>query len=267
MRLISAMLALATIVLLPLSASADERFFTYVYEADPMPEGGWEFEQWITQQNGRKDQDYSAWDFRTEIEHGITSNLTGAVYLNWNSTRIDRSNGESENDTDFKGVSGELFYSLLSPVIDPVGLAVYGEVTTDGTDYEAETKIILSKDLGSFVLAAHAEYEMEWERENQRTEEEAYLEFAFGAAYKLSPQWSMGIEARNKAAYPDGLDLNGQEYQTWSVGPNVHYATPKWWTTLTVLPQVWGNGDGSQGGRNLVHEEEVEIRLIVGIHL
>lgn len=267
MRFKGVILVLISLFVLPLSASADERFFSYVYESDPMPEGGWELEQWITNQNGRDDQDYSAWNFRTEIEHGITANLTGALYLNWDSIRIDRDSGDSTTEAEFKGVSGELLYSILNPLLDPVGLAVYGEYTTDGTDQEAETKIILSKDLGNFILAAHAEYEMEWEREDQRTEQEASIEFALGAAYKLSPQWSVGVEARNKSAYPDGLDLSGQEYQTWSVGPNVHYGSPKWWATLTVLPQVWGNGDGSSGGRNLVHEEEVEIRLLVGIHL
>lgn len=267
MRSLGIMLVALAAFTTPQVASADERFFTYVYEADTLPEGGWELEQWVTHQNGRDDQDYAAWNFRTEIEHGITSDLTGALYLNWDSIRIDRSNGESESDTKFKGVSAELMYAFLSPVLDPVGLAAYLEYTTDGTDNELEAKLIASKELGPIVLAANGVYEMEWERENQRTEEEASLQFVLGAAYKLSPQWSLGVEARNKSAYPGGLDLNGQEFQSWSVGPNVHFGSPKWWATLTVLPQVWGNGDGSRGGRNLVHEEEVEIRLIFGIHL
>jgi hypothetical protein len=28
---------------------------------------------------------------------------------------------------------------------------------------------------------------------------------------------------------------------------------------------VWGNGDGSSGGRNLAHEESIEMRMIFGI--
>ena len=33
-------------------ARADERFFTYVYDADVLPKGRWEFEQWLTYRKG-----------------------------------------------------------------------------------------------------------------------------------------------------------------------------------------------------------------------
>jgi len=250
------------------TAAADERFFTYVYEADAMAEGQWEFEQWVTNQNGRKEGDYSQWNFRSEFEYGITSALTTALYLNWDSTRSENMPGEDDiNDTTFKGVSSEWTYQVLNPILDPVGFSLYGEVTTDGVDVEAEGKLIVSKVIDDIVLAANAEYEAEWEDEDGFTEKEAYLSFYLGVAYRFSPQWSVGLEARNKSAYPDGLDLSGQEFQTWNVGPNLHYGAKDWWATFTVLPQVWGNGDGSSGGRNLGHEEEVEVRLIVGVHL
>lgn len=249
-------------------AKADERYFSYVYEADVMAEGKWEFEQWVTHQNGREEGDYAAWNLRSEIEYGLTPFLTTALYLNWDSVRSENMPGkEDTQETDFKGVSSEWTYQLLNPVLDPVGLALYGELTSDGIDYEAEGKILLSKAFRDFVVAANAVYEAEWEREDGKTEREATLQLLAGVAYKLSPQWSVGIEARNKSAYPDGLNLSGQEFQTWNVGPNVHYGSPKWWATFTVLPQVWGNGDGSRGGRNLEHEEQVEVRLLVGIHL
>lgn len=250
------------------TAQADERVFTYVYETSVLPEGQWEIEQWVTNQNGRQDKDYSAWNLRTEFEYGLTSRLQTALYLNWDSTRQEGEPGEDdETESKFKGVSSEWIYQLSNPHTDWLGSALYGEVTTDGLDTELEWKLLLSKNIDSFILAANAIYEMEWEREGGHTEREAVAEFTLGASYKLSPQWAIGVEARNKSAYPDGFNLSGQEYQTWSVGPNVHYGTSKWWATLTVLPQVWGNGDGSRGGRQLEHEESIEVRLIFGILL
>ncbi len=249
------------------SAAADERHFTYAYESDVLQQGTWEFEQWITNSSGRKDGDFTRWDMRSEFEYGLGENLSTSLYLNWRSERTSFEGEEDSSDTDFKGVSSEWMYQILNPNLDLVGLALYAEYTTDGLDHELEGKIILSKNFEDWVLALNGVYEAEWEREDRRTEEEAMLQFVGGVSYQLTPEFSFGLEARNQSAFPGGLDLNGQEFQIWSVGPAVHYGTPKWWATLTLLPQVWGNGDGSRGGRQRVHEEDVEVRLIVGVLL
>lgn len=255
--------------ILPLNgASADERHFTYSYEASVLPKGQWEIEQWVTNENGKEDGDYSQWDLRTEFEYGLTDRLMTAIYLNVESTRSEGVTGEDdENEAKFKGVSSEWFYQLSNPHLDSVGTALYGEVTTDGIDVELEGKFIVSKEFNNIVLAFNAIYEAEWEREDNETEKEATLEFTAGGAYKFDPNWSAGLEVRNKSAYPGDLNLGGQEFQSWSVGPNIHYGDQKWWGTFTILPQVWGNGDGSEGGRQLVHEESIEVRLIFGVLL
>ena len=246
-------------------AIADERFFTYSYETDLLPKDAWEYEQWMTLQSGHETGDFSEWNFRSEVETGLTDNLSGALHLNFEQEREALPDEEEESEFKFEGLGGELIYQILNPNLDPVGLALYGEAVTDGESYEFEGKILASKPVDQFVFAFNAIYEAEWERENRQTEEEATLEFTFGAAYKITPQWSVGLEARNKQAYPDGVNLSGQEFNAWNLGPNIHYGAPKWWATLTVLPQIWGNGDGSEGSRQLVHEEEVEIRLIAGL--
>lgn len=257
------------IVLFASIASADERLFTYSYESSVLPEGAIELEQWVTNQSGKEDGDYSEWNLRTEFEFGITEAYMTALYLNLDSVRSEGVTGvEDEDGADFNGISWENVYQLSNPKLDPIGSALYGEVSTDGLDTELEWKLLLSKEFSNNIVAAfNAVYEMEWEKEDGETEEEAGLEFTAGLAYKLSPKWAAGIEVRNKSAYPGGLDLKTQEYQTWSVGPNIHYGNPKWWFTFTVLPQVWGNGDGAQSDRNLVHEESIEFRLIAGVPL
>lgn len=248
------------------AAQADERHFTYSYEADVLPEGAFELEQWVTNQSGKEDGDYTEWNLRTEFEFGVTEQYMTALYLNLDSVRSEGVDGEEdETETEFEGVSWENIYQFLNPHIDPVGLAGYVELSTDGLDFEVETKLLLSKEIEDFILATNVVYEAEWEREHSQTEKEAGFEITLGAAYKLKPNWSVGLEARNKYAFPDGTDLSGQEFQAWNLGPNVHYGNKKWWATLTVLPQLWGNGDGANGSRQLVHEEEVEVRLIAGV--
>lgn len=248
---------------------ADERLFTYSYETSVLPEDGVEFEQWITNESGVEEGDFSAFEFRSELEYGVTDRWQTAFYLNFDAVRSEGIPDEEDEDgMDFKGISWENIYQILNPNLDPVGLAAYVEYTSDGLDHELETKLLVSKPVTDEVtLVANAIYEAEWEKEHGEFEKEAVFEATAGASYKLSQKWSAGVEVRNKSAYPDGLDLSGQEFNTWSVGPNVHYGSSTWWATLTVLPQVWGNGDGSNGNRQLVHEESMEVRLIFGRNL
>ena len=70
-------------LLAAVSTRADERFFTYVQDADVIPKGRWEFEQRLTLRKGYPggDHDYDQyfWDFREEIEYGFTEKLSGSL--------------------------------------------------------------------------------------------------------------------------------------------------------------------------------------------
>jgi hypothetical protein len=265
-KLLLAALAASTL----LSARADERFFTYVYESDVLPKGGVEFEQWLTYRKGFPggDRNYSRhiWDFREEIEYGLTDRLTTALYLNFRQEQtVARETGlEDSSEFQFKGVSAEFKYQLLNPNKMPVGLALYIEPTSNGNEQELEYKVLLSKNLGDkWVLAANVSYEQEWEHEEGVTEKESVLEFTAGAAYRFTPHWSMGIEGRYHAVY-EGISLNDHLGTGWFVGPNVHYGSAKWWATFTVLPQVAGSP--SDGGINRTEHQTFETRLIFGIN-
>jgi uncharacterized protein YndB with AHSA1/START domain len=253
-----------------LTAQADERYFTYVYESDVLPQGKWEFEQWLTYRKGFPgcDRDYNRhiWDFREEIEYGLTERLTTALYLNFRSTQNVARNPsvQDSSDFDFKGISAEFKYQLLNPHKQPVGLALYFEPTYNGNEQELEYKVLISKNLGDkWVLAANAVYEQEWEREGGSTEEEAVIEFTTGVAYRLTPKWSVGLEGRYHSVY-EGIGLDEHLGTGWFLGPNVHYGTSKWWATLTVLPQI--TGSPREGGINRTEHQTFETRLIFGLN-
>jgi len=265
-KLLLAALAVASLV----SARADERFFTYVYESEVLPKGGWEFEQWLTYRKGYPggDRQFSQhiWDFREEIEYGLTDNLSTALYLNFRQDQmVAREAGlEDSSEFSFKGVSAEFKYQLLNPNKQPVGLTLYFEPTYNGNEQELEYKVLISKSLGEkWVLAANAVYEQEWEQEDGDTKKESVLEFTAGAAYRLTPHWSVGLEGRYHAVY-EGIGLDEHLGTGWFLGPNVHYGSSKWWATFTVLPQISGNP--SDGGINRTEHQTFETRLIFGIN-
>ena len=68
--------------------TADERRFTYSYEPEVLPKGALEFEQWITLRTQRtkdaevKQDNYNLWEFREELEYGVTDNYSVSLYLN-----------------------------------------------------------------------------------------------------------------------------------------------------------------------------------------
>ena len=266
----TSLFTLATLAAALVSVQADERFFTYSYEAEVLPKGRWEFEQWITYGQGYPggDRQYSShrWDFREEIEYGLTDRLSGALYLNFRSQQlVARDKGlENESEFSFKGVSTEFKYQLLNPNKKPVGLALYLEPTYNGNEIELEEKLLFSKTFhDTWVTALNFSFEQEWEKEDGVTKKESVFEVTTGVAYRFTPHWSAGIEGRYRSVY-EGLGFNEHLGSAWYVGPNVHYGSAKWWGTLTVLPQVAGHP--SDGGLNYTENQKFEVRLIFGLN-
>ena len=63
-------------------ARADEAIFAWTYTTDLLPKGKWEFEQWMTARWEKEHGTYNVFDFREELEYGVTDNFQIALYLN-----------------------------------------------------------------------------------------------------------------------------------------------------------------------------------------
>ena len=264
LKRIMAVAAVLSAVFMATTVSADERHFTYSYEADVLPRGALEFEQWITNRAGKDDGHFSRWDFRSELEYGLTDTLVTAIYLNFSDTYFspDDPNLESEREFEFGGISSEWKWQLLNPQIDPVGVVLYAEGTYASDEYELEEKIIVSSNLSeSLIFAVNAAIEQEWEVEHGDTVKEGKLELTSGLSYALSPHWSLGAEIRNLREY-ETFDLSNEMRTVWYAGPVLHYGSASWWATLSVMPQI-----GIEGSRDLEDQERVDVRLIIGKEL
>ena len=124
------LLTLCAASLCRFNTNATERLFTYTYEPETMPKGGLESEQWVTSRVGRNaavgQQDFSRWEFRQELEYGVTDNYTLSLYLNESFEHYrEPKTGDGHSHFQFDGVSLENKYLVLNPADHAVGLALY----------------------------------------------------------------------------------------------------------------------------------------------
>jgi hypothetical protein len=257
------------------AAQADERRFTYTYEPETLPQGGAEFEHWVTLRTQRtsggevKQGNYNLWELREELEYGVTDNYSVSLYLNAAAESYKDYNFTPPLNTsrfDFKGVSVENRYMVLNPAEHAVGLTLYLEPRYSGDEAEVEEKIILGQRLGNWKWAFNLGHATEWLDNLHAMEGE--VEASFGLARDLNQHWSIGFEVRNHNELP--------EYRIWEntalfLGPVVSYRQEKWWAALTVMPQIYGaNFNGNPGGNSwleLEAHERLNVRLLIGISL
>lgn len=258
------------------AARADENYFGFSYGADTLPKGKSEIYQWITSRTGKADGSYSALDLQTEIEHGFTDRLQGSLYLNAVHHDISGVSGFADrNSTNFNGLQASLKYSLRSAERGGWGVAVYlepGYKSYSGNSgerediYFLEPKLILQHNFldDTLVWATNlsAEFEREQEVASGEWESELELEASTGVSYRFAAGWFAGLEAVYTSAY-EGMHLDELGENALFAGPSLHYAAPRWWATLTVLPQLTGWPE-NKGERNLDNYEALRVRLKVG---
>jgi hypothetical protein len=254
---------------------ADERRFTYTYEPEILPAGGLEFEQWVTLRSQRtsggevQQGNYNLWEFREELEYGVTDNYSVSLYLNAanESFRDYHQNPPVNTSTfTFQGVSIENRFLVLNPASHSVGLTLYFEPRFSGDEAELEERIILGQRFGDWKWAFNLTHATEWTDQLHNFEGE--LEASIGLARDLSKHWAVGLEIRDHNELPD--------YRIWEntalyLGPVVSYRQEKWWAALTVMPQIFGaNFNGNPGGDShfeLEAHERVNVRLMISISL
>jgi hypothetical protein len=266
-RILTGLLATSALVV---PSRADERRFTYTYEPETLPAGAIEFENWVTLGTQRSaavgQKNYNQWDFRQELEYGVSDRYTVALYLNERATSFEgASTGDHESSFDWKGVSLENRFNVLNPAEHAVGLTLYLEGRYSGEEAEIEEKLILGQRHGDWKWAFNLTHETEWEDNLRDTEGE--LGASFGLSRDLGSHWSVGLELRDETLVPDY-----QEFESTAVflGPVVAYHQEKWWAALTVMPQIYGwDKDGSADGNShleLVDNEKLNVRLLFGVN-
>ena len=221
-------------------AFAGVRHFTFLYEAPTSAPGSIELENTVTWAHG------SGWNevfIREELELGITDRLQLGIYpLDWS--------GHNPGGLEYNGGAIEVIYNLSNPVVDPVGLSLYQEISVARQHFESESKLIAQKNFGRWILDYNATLEAEWASKGLE-EQSGELQQTLGASYEISPRLSVGIEFLHEFVFPDWRD----EVTNVFVGPNVSYRRQSWFVTVTALAQATDTTD----------EPDFQLRTIFGI--
>jgi hypothetical protein len=281
---------------LPLASIADEGLFGYVRGAEVLPKGAWDFEQWFTSRQDKGVGTYEALDTKTEIDYGATDRLqiSGALFglgINTKDILIDAYIPKDEKYTwKPSGAEFALKYNYLSPAKDDFGLSQYTafyyfwkdvhsgqdkdvfkfETMLIGQKYYLDGQLVTAGNLG--IEAAHTQRapidglppDFEWPT---HPEMEIELTASAGISYRIAPRWFIGAEVLYLTEFETEVNQ-----ERWSVqaGPTLHYASQKWWATLTWMPQLAGGGLEYAGqtdtNLHLIEKTKQEIRLKFGIN-
>src|SRR5829696_1459136 len=158
---VRAALSLVTFVLASAASSeAGQRRFAFTYETTTSPKGEVELENLVTWKHTRnREGRVDEFDFRHELEFGVTDRLQVGVYLlDWS-----YSPDATGKKTQYKHSGVELIYALTNPVTDWIGSAAYLEVLAGDEVLEIEGKLLLQKNFGPLIIAYNAVLEAEWE--------------------------------------------------------------------------------------------------------
>jgi hypothetical protein len=204
-------------------------------------------ENWVTWQHGSNSARFDQVDFRHELEIGITNRFQASIYLaDWF-----YENDPSHSGFTYSDSAIELIYNLSNPVIDPIGLSLYQEISVGREYFELESKLIAQKNFGRLILDYNATLEAEWEAKGLE-EHQGELQQALGASYELSPRISVGLEFLHEFVFPDWRDEG--KIRNVFVGPNVAFRRRNWFVTVTALAQA----------TNTPNEADFKVRTIFG---
>ncbi len=242
--------ALAFATLLGAPALADDQPFVTLYTTDIDAQGGREAEQWLSWKTGHNRASYNEFFAQSEIEYGITDDLQGSLYFNYDWSRQRVASGSPDTDS-IAGVSGELIYRVMNVYFDPFGAAFYLEPSYSPEERGIETKILLQKNFFHDTLrwAVNINVEDDWDRDQGRWTKVSALEFDTGLSYNITPEFSTGVEFDNERAF-DGLVLgtpSSEQSSAFYIGPTVQYVGRPLTVTLgaqTQLPWAGAHAPG-----------------------
>ncbi len=159
---------------------------------------------------------------------------------------------QTKDGFSYDGGAIEFIYNLSNPVIDPVGISVYEEISAGRRHVESESKLIAQKNLGRWIFDYNATLEAEWE-ERHLEEETGEFQQALGASYEISPRLSVGVELLHEFVFPDWKDE--EKTRNLFIGPNVSYRRNQWFVTVSALAQA----------TDTANEPSFQLRTIFGI--
>jgi hypothetical protein len=253
----------ALALLLPATASADRKYFVETYTPYLAPAGETEIETWLASHAGQQGSNGKvSWDWREELEYGVTNRLTAAAYLNYTKP--------AGGALRFESPSLELIYRLADPGRLPGDPAIYLETTESGKELELEPKLLLAHRARRLVTALNLIGEFEFRHNDEELLDNGAIlrkewawEVSAGTSYELTRHIAAGFEARHRAEYPN---FGPREGASLHLGPVLNLQMGEVQIGLGVLRQIQGTPRTS-GHLNLADFDRTQARAVVGVDL
>ncbi len=280
------------------TAQADEALFGYLRGAETLPKGANEVVQHLTRRWDKGMGEYTAYDSKTELEHGFTDRFTGAAYLLGQAVKSQGLQIDGYIPADINtgmqlsGVELSAKYNFLSPAKDDFGLAAYVSGAYKRLDrtsgqkkdaYQVEAWLLAQKNflddqlvwVGNVGLESTYAVRLPIAGANLTEEQwpttpemEIGILAGTGLSYRVAPNWFVGAEMMYDSEYETQV---GRERWSVQAGPNVHYGAKDWWFTATWLPQLAGGGFETYPGQtdtslHLIEKTKQEFRVKVGFN-
>ena len=223
-------------ILISSASFADRRNYVWTYQYMTMPKNATEMELYQT----TKLADTDDWEYRLEIEHGLTVYWDFSVYQIFS----------QQQDSSFRwdAVQFRTRYRLFEEgefFVDPLLYFEYNRKIDLNKSNKFEAKLIMAKTIGLYNLAINPVYEL---FAAPGIEHEFGLDAGF--SYQFKPKFIAGFESTTRIEFEDDETEVGSYF-----GPTVSFASGNWWY---AIGSAWGITDDS---------DRVRIRFLMGIHL
>ncbi|MEE8578129.1 MAG: hypothetical protein V3T31_12820 [candidate division Zixibacteria bacterium] len=232
------LIALLAMLMFAGSANADRRKYVWTYQYGTIAQENTEIEFYQTTKLNDKDK----WEYRIEIEHGLTPNWDMSIYqifaqvedesLKWDAFQI------------------RTRYRLAEPgrfFMDPLLYLEYNRKTDFSSQNKAEAKLILTRRADRVDFSVNPVYEFFWAPGEPKHE----VGLDVGLSYELSFQWSIGVESTSRLEFVSVGDNEVGSY----VGPTISFASGHMFYTVGYATGITDDSD------------DARVRFIMGVGL
>lgn len=251
-----ALLALAIVVALPVTAAPRDFSFTWTTRTSAAGTDG--FEAWLTPRLVRFDETYARLEPRVAWVAGVAKGL------------------EAQTSIDFD-VESTLLSAQVDPRLSslwrwttwrpgaPFSMGGLGRLSGGPGFFEAEGRLLADLEVGRVLVSLNvsAARALFW---NGRSGVDTHLEELFGLRVSVSSTASLGLEARARSGWRERVYAGTALY----VGPTLTFTNPRFWVSVGGGVQV--AADKAQADRELEEPNELRdneryvLRLALGVN-
>lgn len=196
-------------------ARADRRNYVWTYQYLSLPKGETELEFYQTTKLRALDE----WEYRIEIEHGLTNHWDFSVYQIFKQREKEPFMWDAVQFRSRYRIGEEGQY-----VVDPLLYVEYNRNLNLKQQNKLEAKVILAKTITKFNIALNPVYEYAFA---PKTNKEYGIDG--GVSWEFHPAFILGIESTTRIEPAHGEN----EVQSYC-GPTVSLASGKWWYSIGV---------------------------------